>query len=224
MNRPPDEKGNFLSRWARLKQEARTAPPPAMPEPATPTVAEPAEPNAGERNAASQDSETAPLPSLDQIVPGADVTAFLARGVPEALRNAALRKLWVTDPAIRDFIEMADYQWDFNNPDSIPGWSSRLDGVDVEAMARRILAGGADAPAEPIHAALQHESVDPPASRGSSDPIGETTETADVSEALPAPPEAPEEHGTADVAVQDSTKESYAYVAGRRRHGGAVPT
>ncbi len=63
-----------------------------------------------------------PLPSLDSIVPGADVSAFFQAHVPEALRNAALRKLWTTDPEISGFIEMADYQWDFNNPDSIPGW------------------------------------------------------------------------------------------------------
>jgi hypothetical protein len=33
------------------------------------------------------------------------------------------RALW-TDPAIRDFVGMAENGWDFNRPDTIPGFSS----------------------------------------------------------------------------------------------------
>jgi hypothetical protein len=43
-------------------------------------------------------------------------------GVPQALRRAALARIWSLDPAIRDFREMADYDWDFNVPGGAPGY------------------------------------------------------------------------------------------------------
>src|SRR5207253_3315872 len=35
---------------------------------------------------------------------------------------AALRRAWVSDPVIRDFIGIAENQWDFTNPTTIPGF------------------------------------------------------------------------------------------------------
>jgi hypothetical protein len=51
-----------------------------------------------------------------------DVTQFLRAGVPAELTRAALRRTWATDPAIRDFIGIAENQWDFNDPNAIPGF------------------------------------------------------------------------------------------------------
>jgi hypothetical protein len=42
--------------------------------------------------------------------------------VPAELTRAALRRAWTSDPAIRDFIGIAENQWDFNDPDGIPGF------------------------------------------------------------------------------------------------------
>ncbi len=214
MSRPDDSEGGFLGRWARRKQEAQRA----AREPAVAAPAETSAPPAAEKPPADL-----PLPSLDSIVPGADVSAFFQAHVPEALRNAALRKLWTTDPEISGFIEMADYQWDFNNPDAIPGWGSRLDMPDVRRLAGRLLGGpederAADADQDAAPAAnsdqelhVSQETPDTPAlieERAASTPLV----------ASPAPPRAE------DGAVQKTPSDSVLYTAAKKRHGGALPS
>src|SRR3546814_2419821 len=49
-------------------------------------------------------------------------TTLFRSGVPESLKKAALRKMWSLDPAIRDHVGLAECAWDFNRPDSIPGF------------------------------------------------------------------------------------------------------
>jgi hypothetical protein len=204
--------GGFLSRWARRKQEAKTASPaePA-PTPEAPAAVVEAEP------------EPLPLPSLDDVLPGGDVSAFFQKHVPDALRNAALRKLWTTDPAIRDFIEMADYQWDFNNPDSIPGWSSKLADVDVKVMAERILnaVSTPEAPREPVRTAAERSDGILETERGS---LREITENIADSEAFGEPEALAATPLPPDVAVQDSPLSSSGYARVSRRGGGALPT
>src|SRR3984885_6541770 len=62
------------------------------------------------------------LPAIDSITATTDIRAFLKPGVPDGLKHAALRQAWATDPAIRDFIGIAENQWDFNKPQDIPGF------------------------------------------------------------------------------------------------------
>ena len=64
----------------------------------------------------------ASLPSIDAITADTDIIAFLQSGVPAELTRAALRGAWTSDPAIRDFIGVAENQWDFNDPNGIPGF------------------------------------------------------------------------------------------------------
>ena len=40
------------------------------------------------------------LPDPDTMKAGDDFSAFMARAIPEHLRRRALRKLWVSDPAL----------------------------------------------------------------------------------------------------------------------------
>jgi Protein of unknown function (DUF3306) len=228
MTRPEDDaaEGGFLARWTRRKQEAKAAPAQTPDAPQEAPSATPATPQA-----AGAEAMELPLPSLDDVVAGGDVSVFLQAHVPESLRNAALRKLWTTDPAIRDFIEMADYQWNFNDPDSIPGWSSTLPGVDVQALARRIFGEAepkaeaeepaivADAP--PVEAAAEGGDIaaaeSPPAAIQTIEANGGMA--ADPLPAAPVHPAADE-----DCAVQNTAAESYTYVGARKRHGGALPT
>jgi Protein of unknown function (DUF3306) len=218
MSRPEDEtkaEGGFLGRWARRKQEVQREA--EQPESA------PAAPEAKH----APPVEDLPLPSLDSIVPGGDVSAFFQSHVPEALRTAALRKLWVTDPEIRNFIEMADYQWDFNNPDSIPGWSSKIADVDVKRLAERLFSGSAatddggnakDDAAEIAKAPEKTEVAEALAE------LGENTEIAVESETSQAMA-APGDEGLIQIdAVQNTTAESSVYEIVRKRHGSALPT
>src|SRR5262249_4743692 len=73
------------------------------------------------------------------IVAGSDIRAFLQKGVPAALTRAALRQAWVSDPAIRDFIEIAENQWDFTRPETIPGFGPLGATDEVQSLLAQAL-------------------------------------------------------------------------------------
>jgi hypothetical protein len=105
------EPENPLQRWARLKQTAKDAE-------AIDTT------SAGSEASAVPEApfDRASLPSIEEIAADTDIIAFLRAGVPAELTLAALRRAWTSDPAIRDFIGIAENQWDFNDPNAIPGF------------------------------------------------------------------------------------------------------
>src|SRR5258708_36979665 len=86
------------------------------------------------RAPASPAFDPASLPPLHSITAGTDIRPFLGSNVPLDLTKAALRRAWVTDPAIRDFIGIAENQWDFNDPTAIPGFGP-LGATDVAGLA-----------------------------------------------------------------------------------------
>ncbi|HEY0300942.1 MAG TPA: DUF3306 domain-containing protein [Rhizomicrobium sp.] len=105
----------------------------------------PKEKPAGERSAGGAAAKTAgegaapafdpaSLPSIDSITAQSDIAAFLKPGVPGELRLAALRRAWVTDPAIRNFKGLADYDWDFTVPNEAMGFGEIDPGLDVKKM------------------------------------------------------------------------------------------
>jgi hypothetical protein len=69
--------------------------------------------------------------------------------VPAELTRAALRQAWASDPAIRDFIGIAENQWDFNDPNAISGFGPLPEGYDVSGLLSQAL-GGRDRPVETI--------------------------------------------------------------------------
>jgi len=79
------------------------------------------------------------LPTIESIDAQTDITVFLQRGVPDELRPAALRRAWIVTPAIRDFKGLAETDWDFNDPNSIPGFGVIGPDVDVSSMVAQIL-------------------------------------------------------------------------------------
>src|ERR1700756_5749582 len=103
--RAVSEGSNVFLRWARLKQKTQTAPAPVAPGEAGAGAAQ-----AGTNAADSEPFDPASLPSIDSIVADTDIVGFLQSGVPAELTRAALRQAWLTDPAIRDFIGVADNQ------------------------------------------------------------------------------------------------------------------
>jgi hypothetical protein len=108
----------FLSRWSRQKRQEK----PKATSPA-------AEPKAAE---AAPDVDVSQLPNVEELTAESDITAFLQKGVPEALKKLALRRMWSLDPAIRDFVEVAENQWDFNAPGGIHGlYEDLAEGTDV---------------------------------------------------------------------------------------------
>jgi TorA maturation chaperone TorD len=97
---------NFLSRWSRLKHESEVASP--------------------DKQVTSPDEDVpfdpASLPPVESIVADSDIRQYLHANVPPELTRAALRSAWAADPAVRDFIGIAESQWDFNDPAAIPGF------------------------------------------------------------------------------------------------------
>lgn len=144
---------SFLARWSERKRaEARAerAPePPKAPESESPPDAEaPKDQATPEEPTAALDLDC--LPSLEDITGDTDIGGFLRRGVPGDLRNAALRRAWTSDPTISRFIEMADYDWDFNAPGGNQVFGPLSSAVDAARMAAEILSPPPRAEPEPV--------------------------------------------------------------------------
>lgn len=124
-----DAADGFLSRWSRRKAAVKGGRlPPDEPLPTAPAAlvevpavapALPADP------AAAADTEAAPaepLPTLDDVAalrPGDEVSRFVARGVDEDVKRAAVKKLF-TDPHYNVMDGLDIYIDDYSQPDPIP--------------------------------------------------------------------------------------------------------
>jgi hypothetical protein len=117
--RAVSERGNVFLRWVRLKNEAKTT---AQQAEAVSTGVEAGTGQPAINPAMQEPFDPASLPSIDSITADTDILAFLKSDVPNELTRAALRRAWTSDPAIRDFIGIAENQWDFNDPNGIAGF------------------------------------------------------------------------------------------------------
>jgi hypothetical protein len=142
----------FLTRWAlrkqAAKQEARA--PDAEVEP-VPTPEGTRETTMPDTTAAAQ-AEPEPfdlssLPTLDSLTEATDIRVFMQAGVPEELRNAALRQLWTLDRGIRDYVSPAlDYAYDWNAAGGVPGNGALSAATDVARMVAEVFSGAESQP------------------------------------------------------------------------------
>lgn len=211
----------FLTRWSRRKREARPAEPDATPElPAAPTNPEALDPPAAGEPAGIDPSV---LPPIESIGAGTDIRVFLQPGVPAELARAALRRAWVADPAIRDFVGPAENAWDFNAPGGVPGFAP-LASDEVKRLAAQLF-GDASAAAKDDPAVGAASGPDRPAA----EPSAKDADVARIAGDPAARPEAsmPVEDGrpTADPAAirNETATEPDPERPARRRHGGALP-
>ena len=213
---------NFLSRWSRRKRAVAKSEEPdsaAAPEAARPVKPkdEAPQPNAPEPEDTEVDLSN--LPSLESITGSTDITGFLRRGVPDELSRSALRKAWASDPMIRDFIGIAENQWDFNDPASIPGFGAiDLAPEQVRQMAAKLVGDVQDA-AEKIDEALKGAAqADTAPQQTAADQVA--TADVEINELSTSPPAAIENKNfAAQHEEQNSSNES----PKPRRHGGALP-
>jgi hypothetical protein len=198
----------FLGRWSRRKRGLEQEPPEAAPAPEAipPAAAEP-------------EFDPATLPPLESLDSGGDLTAFLHPKVPALLRRAALRRAWSADPGIRDYVGPADYAWDYNDPNGVPGFSFDLGDVDV----KKLLAQFTGQPQEPSATEEEAPSVFPaepdppqPLLAEAPPPFPETPLRLSTPEPEPVPEQPPE-----DLTGPEPEPEAPPPV--RRRHGGALP-
>jgi hypothetical protein len=83
--------------------------------------------------------DPASLPPIDAITAQTDIRGFLGSGVPSELTRAALRRAWACDPQIRNFVGLAEYDWDFNAAGSMAGFGPLQVTDEVGKMAARIV-------------------------------------------------------------------------------------
>ena len=233
MSEADAEKEGFLSRWSRRKRDAveqplaEAAPDAPLPDAAQPEV----QPEALAKAPADDQQQPAraacPIPEVPEIDPASlppvesltiesDFGQFLRPGVPTLLRNAALRRMWSLDPAIRDYIGPVDYQWDFNTPGGLPfGFSNELVGDVSKLLAQAI---GKIEELAPDDAPEQAQAeAEPP------EPVPEATPVPED----PMPALVAQGSGE-DVSKAETQPELLADLdpplVPRRRHGGALPT
>ena len=119
MAEPP----GFLERWSRLKRAERDKSLRRGAEPSAVATADAPEPPA---------DPLKDLPALETLTKDSDFRAFMRPGVPEALRNRALRKLWGSDPVYANLDGLLEYGEDFAAPFRMAG---------VVATVYRVLEG-----------------------------------------------------------------------------------
>jgi hypothetical protein len=212
----------FLARWSRRKREAASEPEPEAEPEAAPLAlpaADPEPPEAGQPLAEPPTRQSCPIPNLpevdlaslppiEELTAESDFSLFLRPGVPSLLRNAALRRMWSLDPAIRDFIGPADYQWDFNTPGGLPlGFADEVGGNLGKLLAQAV--GKIEEVAQETEAEPVGASADPPLLPT---PPDAEDEPAPVTPGLPEVAAAPEEQPE----ISPPTPP-------RRRHGSALP-
>jgi hypothetical protein len=173
----------FLSRWLRLKRESEAALPAA--EAPSPAAFDPAR-----------------LPPIETIVADSDIQQFLREGVPAELTRAALRSAWTADPAIRDFVGIAENQWNINDHACIPGFGP-LEAADYLAA----LALG-----KPTNVAQET----PQGATGAEQPALPRTEPLEAVRPAAAPP-------TIEKTRETAGGETASGAAAPRSHGGALP-
>ena len=232
------EHENFVSRWSRLKHESKSRGKrqTELPERAAPSSTAVTS-SANEDEAAGTETRATPvfdptdLPSIDSITARTDISLFLRSGVPTELTVAALRRAWVSDPLIRDFIGIAENQWDFTNPTTIPGFGPLHETGDKLSLIAQTVPT-LDRSLDEFSARLSDTDVSAEKSRsvtGGSrrDEIGETVgekEAASATRGVDSETSnAAPESGRVEAAVQNNLFPGS--TTGRRHHphGGALP-
>ena len=223
---------DFLARWSRRKRAAEVASEPPSPAPLADLSGKEGTKSAAEpENGAAEEFDLSVLPSIESITASTDVTAFLRKEVPLALTREALRRAWVADPAIRDFVELAENAWDFNNPNAMEGFGA-LDCTpeEVRDLVARIVGDrspvGEDDP-NPAASQLQRDVANPADAlrdnaanqTAMADVVGSgTAQVENDRERAEARPPAPSSSSPAD---GDSQPRDISVV--RRTHGSALP-
>jgi Protein of unknown function (DUF3306) len=127
---------NFLQRWSHRKRAAGNTEPPRQADPSEETPVADVEVSQSNTTACNPNV----LPPIESLTETSDIRAFLAPGVSLELQRAALRRVWQSDPRIRNFIGIAENQWDFTKPETIPGFGSVLITPELRRVVENLFA------------------------------------------------------------------------------------
>ena len=109
-----EEDKSFVSRWSRMKRarETEVLPDPAMAAGA-PVAQETGEPESVDELDTQKIVEA--LPDIESMTEKSDFTVFLQKGVPQELKQRALRRLWRLNPIFANLDGLNDYDDDFTD-------------------------------------------------------------------------------------------------------------
>lgn len=220
---------DFLARWSRRKRAAETEKAEAEPrrsESPPPDVRPEVAPTSEQKP--DEEFDPASLPPIDSIAAATDITAFLRKGVPAELTRAALRRAWTADPAIRDFVGLAENAWDFNDPSAMGGFGP-LDRTpeQLRQMVSDLFGDAKQAADQLVNAVGDAGSAEPPQDSALLSP---PATPADADESVRQPIEqssdaslvAPRDEAPQVAASQQSDSQTTAQRP-RRSHGRALP-
>jgi hypothetical protein len=254
MSRSEDEP--FLSRWARRKRDAARpiqvddaarvpqagpdlavhgtatqAQPPALADALTGASAPPGAETAKGPTDRDQPLDLDTLPKVDELTVESDITAFLDKRVPALLRNAALSRMWSLDPTIRDFIEVAENQWNWNIPGGAPFYEEMLPGSAGNTLIADATSAISRLASDPVKVAEPGPSL-----ADASDQAPKPAPVEPLANPAAMPPEISSETSVAQeqiaprlaqrepaAAIPDAVQDHAAAQPARRRHGGALP-
>jgi hypothetical protein len=158
---------DFLKRWSRRKRDVAEADQAKrMPED---SAHESAAPAGDERSIEPVEAinpveppepqfDLKELPPIESITAATDIRPFLAPGVPVDIARAALRRAWSADPRIRDFVGLADYDFDYHAVGGAAGFGPLEMTDELRRAVARILGEVADvATADPAGARIVNE-------------------------------------------------------------------
>ena len=223
---------DFLARWSRRKHSSAAGEKPA---PVSTPVSADAVPNPAGTVVDNVEPafDPATLPPIDSITAVSDISAFLQQGVPAELTRAALRRVWTADPAIRDFVGLAENAWDFTDPNAMPGFGPLESSDEVRRMIADLVdrIGEAAKPrvpeveAEPAQISQNSSASNLPATPATDErPSGESC--ASNTEIAESPSDQVLVRSNKEgAAMQHDAAEHNADVGqlSRRSHGGALP-
>ena len=111
------EDGRFLERWSRRKLDNE---PGKEGRPDTPSDTGPSAEESDERRLELENNrKAAEAIDLESLHADSDFTPFLKDGVPRALRAAAMKVLWRSNPVFANLDGLNDYDENFANPELI---------------------------------------------------------------------------------------------------------
>jgi len=226
-----NEEEGFLNRWSRRKQQAAKE---GVEEPDK-TVEQAALPE--QKDAAAQTPEeefdVSKLPPVESITAATDIRQFLAKGVPAALTQAALKRAWSADPAIRDYVGLSEYSWDFNAPGQFgfgeldPSLNVQEMVADMFGQVKKVAArvdeavGNRDSAAPQADSALTQDAVANPVEVPSEEDDGKMPT---VSSDLPSSAETGDKSAQQAAAPQQPAEIEDKIPLPARRHGSALPS
>jgi hypothetical protein len=230
---------DFLTRWSRRKRDVTETEQAKVPHVGASgehdTIAE----NAIAENAKSVEPVDAieppapafdlkSLPPIESITAATDIRPFLAPGVPADIARAALRRAWSSDPRIRDFVGLADYDWDYHTPGSAAGFGPLEMTDELRRMVARIVGGSVDTdtPKGPGEPATGPECVEEPLA------LGAEVKLIVAGNKVPPSLDPPMDHAGSVIAVETTASAALQHVTPqdqpprspiRRGHGRALP-